>query len=110
MVFHGPQETLNDRQTVGQIVREQLEAHDWPTLTVAVTGVDEASVVGDSPVEDRTDGESVDDAESADVTVDLGESDHEVAVRERLPLDSSDVSVSIDRVRADDRSASIEPS
>ncbi|WP_415379246.1 ABC transporter ATP-binding protein [Halosimplex sp. TS25] len=97
MVFQDPQESLNDRQTVGQIVREPLEAHDWPTLTVAVTGVDEASVAGSGPVEDRTAGESVDDAESADITVDLGGSDHEVAVRERLPLDPSDVSVSVDR-------------
>ena len=31
MVFQDPQESLNDRQTVGEIVSEPLEAHDWGT-------------------------------------------------------------------------------
>jgi len=42
MVFQDPDESLNDRQTVGQIVREPLEAHGWPRLSVAVEGVPEA--------------------------------------------------------------------
>ena len=32
-VFQDPEESLNDRMTVGQIVREPLEAHDWGTST-----------------------------------------------------------------------------
>ncbi|WP_275738345.1 ABC transporter ATP-binding protein [Halorhabdus sp. SVX81] len=31
MVFQDPQESLNDRLTVGEIVAEPLEAHDWGT-------------------------------------------------------------------------------
>jgi len=31
MVFQDPQESLNDRMTVGEIVREPLDAHDWGT-------------------------------------------------------------------------------
>nr|WP_281373154.1 oligopeptide/dipeptide ABC transporter ATP-binding protein [Halosimplex rubrum] len=97
MVFQDPQESLNDRQTVGQIVREPLEAHDWPTLTVAVAGVDEATVTGNRPVADRTAGDAVADPDEADLTVALSGGDPEVTVRERLPLDPSDVTVSVDR-------------
>jgi len=97
MVFQDPQESLNDRQTVGEIVREPLEAHDWPTLTVAVSGVDEATVSGSSPVEDRTAGDSTTDPEDVDITVALDASSHDASVRERLPLDASDVTVSVER-------------
>ncbi len=31
MVFQDPQSSLNDRMTVGEIVREPLDAHDWKT-------------------------------------------------------------------------------
>jgi peptide/nickel transport system ATP-binding protein len=31
MVFQDPQESLNERMTVGEIVREPLDAHDWKT-------------------------------------------------------------------------------
>ncbi|QAU13024.1 ABC transporter ATP-binding protein [Halorubrum sp. BOL3-1] len=31
VVFQDPEESLNDRMTVGQIVKEPLEAHDWGT-------------------------------------------------------------------------------
>ncbi len=31
MVFQDPESSLNDRMTVGQIVREPLDAHDWKT-------------------------------------------------------------------------------
>ena len=32
-VFQDPEESLNNRMTVGQIVKEPLEAHDWGTST-----------------------------------------------------------------------------
>jgi len=31
MVFQDPEESLNERMTVGEIVREPLDAHDWKT-------------------------------------------------------------------------------
>lgn len=33
VVFQDPEESLNDRMTVGQIIKEPLEAHDWGTST-----------------------------------------------------------------------------
>ena len=97
MVFQDPDESLNDRQTVGRIVREPLEAHDWPTLSVAVEGSDldggdTVAVSGDGRVEDGAVA-----PDEADVTVALGDADHEVRVRDRLPLVPGDLSVSVDR-------------
>jgi len=92
MVFQDPEESLNDRQTVGESIREPLDAHDWPFLPVAVEGMD-ASVSGSAVT-------SLDAAESADrpdVTVRVDGDGFEVSVREKLPLTRADVSVSVDR-------------
>ncbi|QPV61240.1 ATP-binding cassette domain-containing protein [Halosimplex litoreum] len=122
MVFQDPDESLNDRQTVGQIVREPLEAQGWPRLSVAVEGVPEATVSGSGPVVGgRVESERVESGGSAtadvtsragesdaasvtgdpengpDVAVDLAGGTHEVSVRERLPLTAEDVTVSVDR-------------
>ena len=91
MVFQDPGESLNDRMTVGEIVREPLDAHDWPTLSVgveapgplvAVPGGDAAEAVP---------------AEEADVVVtpdDDGEG-ATVSVRDRLPLRADDLAVDV---------------
>ena len=110
MVFQDPDESLNDRQTVGQIVREPLEAQGWPRLSVAVEGVPAATVSGSGPVVGgRVEGGvgAVGDADAPtatgdpedgpDLTVALGRGTHEVSVRERLPLTADEVTVSVDR-------------
>jgi peptide/nickel transport system ATP-binding protein len=117
MVFQDPDESLNDRQTVGQIVREPLEAHGWPRFSVAVEGVPEATVSGSGPVvggrvergggatadagspAGESDAASVtgDPEDGPDLTVDLAGGACEVSVRERLPLTADEVAVSVDR-------------
>jgi peptide/nickel transport system ATP-binding protein len=90
MVFQDPEESLNDRQTVGESIREPLDAHDWPFLPVAVEGFD-ATVSGSAvTTADTVDGR-------ADITVRFDDDGHAVSVREKLPLARADVSVTVDR-------------
>jgi len=95
MVFQDPEESLNDRMTVGEIVREPLEAHDWPALPVMVTdgsterGAD-ATVTGGAVT-------AADGDETPDITVRITETDHEVSVRDALPLTAEELVVSVDR-------------
>jgi len=91
MVFQDPGESLNDRMTVGEIVREPLDAHDWPTLSV---GVDAPGPVVAVPGGDAAAGVP---AADADVVVTPGEGDREatVAVRDRLPLAIDDLAVDV---------------
>ncbi|MEF8851410.1 MAG: ABC transporter ATP-binding protein [Haloarculaceae archaeon] len=90
MVFQDPEESLNDRQTVGESVREPLDAHDWPFLPVAVEGLD-ATVSGAAVTAAGADDRRV------DITVRVDAGGHEVSVREKLPLAPDDVSVTVDR-------------
>jgi peptide/nickel transport system ATP-binding protein len=97
MVFQDPGESLNDRMTVGEIVREPLDAHDWPTLSV---GVDAPGPLVAVPGGDAAEGVP---ASEADVVVTPGggsSGDDEgagatVAVRDRLPLRADDLAVDV---------------
>jgi peptide/nickel transport system ATP-binding protein len=86
MVFQDPESSLNDRMTVGEIVREPLDVHDWPNLRVALDSETDYAVDG-TLVERRAD-----PGESADLTLTVGGGEVvEATVREGLPFDESDV-------------------
>ena len=91
IVFQDPESSLNDRMTVGEIVREPLDVHDWPNLTAGVVGAD-ATVTGDARAADERDR-----GRDVDIRVTLADGGHDVAVREGLPLTDNDLDVTVDR-------------
>ncbi|PSQ02402.1 peptide ABC transporter ATP-binding protein [Halobacteriales archaeon QS_5_70_17] len=78
IVFQDPESSLNDRMTVGEIVQEPLNVHDWPRLDVGVEGATkDVRVTGDGEATDR---------ESPDLVVDV-RGEPSVRVREAVPVD-----------------------
>jgi peptide/nickel transport system ATP-binding protein len=90
-VFQDPEESLNERMTVGGIVREPLDVHDWPNLTATVEGGNHSVRGAADPAGD----------DAPDLRIDVRGGDHSVTVRDRIPLDPEDVEldVSADGVR-----------
>ena len=82
MMFQDPESSLNDRMTVGEIVREPLDVHGWPTVTVAVEGAPGAAV--DGPMVTAADPDT-----SPDITV----GENGVSVRDAFPLTAAQVDV-----------------
>ena len=91
IVFQDPESSLNDRMTVGEIVREPLDVHDWPNLSVQVDANKPASVTGDGVA--APEGASGRDVDMV-VTVDSTGTD--VQVRENVPLSPDDVRIGVD--------------
>jgi peptide/nickel transport system ATP-binding protein len=94
MVFQDPEESLNERMTVGEIVSEPLDAHDWPWLTAALIGPNTADL------ELAGDAKPVVAGDTPDLTIDLA-GELSVTLRDRLPLSPEDVEIkrSAGRVR-----------
>jgi len=91
IVFQDPESSLNDRMTVGEIVREPLDVHDWPNLAVKVNANKPATVTGDGvAAPDGADGRDV------DLTVTVDSTGTAVQVRENVPLSPDDVRVAVD--------------
>lgn len=88
MVFQDPTESLNDRMTVGEILQEPLEAHDWPMLSVAVPDAD-VTVSGPQVTPAA-------DTESPAITIRNVNTDPTVQIRETLPLYPDEVNVTVE--------------
>jgi peptide/nickel transport system ATP-binding protein len=91
IVFQDPESSLNDRLTVGEIVREPLDVHDWPNLAVKVVANKPTSVSGNvTEAEPNATGRDV------DITVRVDGTGHTVQIRDEIPLTPSEIDVSVD--------------
>ncbi|WP_255151521.1 ABC transporter ATP-binding protein [Halorarius halobius] len=90
IVFQDPESSLNDRMTVGEIIREPLDVHGWPNLAVRVEGGD-ATVTGDVQ-EAGADA----DGRDIDMTLRLEGDGYELSIRDGVPLSTGDLDVSVD--------------
>ncbi|WP_254542958.1 ABC transporter ATP-binding protein [Halomarina pelagica] len=90
IVFQDPESSLNDRMTVGEIVQEPLDVHDWPDFSVRVEGA------GDREVTVSGDGRPVPEGVSdADVVVTLSGGSASASVREGIPLPDEDATAAV---------------
>ncbi|WP_255198118.1 ABC transporter ATP-binding protein [Halorarius litoreus] len=90
IVFQDPESSLNDRMTVGEIVREPLDVHDWPNLSVRVEGGD-ATVNGDVRKAAPEAG-----PRDIDMTLRLSGGSYELELRDEMPLTTGDLDVQVD--------------
>jgi peptide/nickel transport system ATP-binding protein len=90
IVFQDPESSLNDRMTVGELVREPLDVHDWPNFAVAVRASKPATVKGDGvAAPEGADGRDV------DITVSVDSTGTSVETRENVPISGEDVQVDV---------------
>jgi peptide/nickel transport system ATP-binding protein len=92
IVFQDPESSLNDRMTVGEIVREPLEVHGWPTLAVRLTGADADGMT----VQGETVTRAPDDATGRDIDITVHLDGPSVEIREALPLSEDDLGVAVE--------------
>ncbi|WP_254536666.1 ABC transporter ATP-binding protein [Halomarina litorea] len=86
IVFQDPESSLNDRMTVGEIIQEPLDVHEWPQLDVGVVGTSK-------DIEVTGDGVYAPDDREPDITVDAGTG--EARVREGIPMEDDRVSATV---------------
>ena len=90
IVFQDPESSLNDRMTVGEIVREPLDVHDWPNLSVKVNANKPVTVGGDGVA--APEGAS---GRDVDMTVTVDSTGTDVEIRDNIPLTPDDVRLSV---------------
>jgi peptide/nickel transport system ATP-binding protein len=90
IVFQDPESSLNDRMTVGEIVRGPLEVHDWPNLSVRVDATKPTTVKGDGVA--APEGAS---GRDVDLIITVDSTGTNVQVRDNIPLSPEDVRIKL---------------